>query len=195
MAITRMHDRSETRASVAGDGVTLRRPHIHDYEDWARLRARSRAFLTPWEPSWASDELTRAGYRRRLRRYASDHRAGFGAPFHVFRNEDGALVGGCNLNNIRRGVLQAASLGYWVGEPYRRRGYTRAAVRAALIYAFDDLHLHRVEAACVPTNDASRSLLESVGFRREGVARAFLRINGAWRDHVLYAMVAGDPVG
>lgn len=194
MAITRIHDRSEARASVDGDGVMLRRPQMTDYDAWSRLRARSRAFLTPWEPTWASDELTRAGYRRRLRRYAADHRAGLGAPFHVFRNEDEALVGGCNLNNIRRGVLQAASLGYWVGEPYRRQGYTRAAVRAALRHAFEVLHLHRVEAACVPSNDASRSLLESVGFRQEGVARAFLKINGAWRDHVLYALIAGDPI-
>lgn len=194
MAVTRVHDRSDAWSFIESDGVTLRRPQMGEYEEWARLRARSRAFLTPWEPSWASDELTRGGYRRRLRRYSKDARDGFAAPFHVFRNVDGALVGGCNLNNIRRGVLQSASLGYWVGEPVRRRGYTREAVRAVLRFAFETLDLHRVEAACVPSNTPSRSLLEHVGFRQEGVARAYLKINGAWRDHVLYAIVRGDPI-
>ncbi len=194
MAVTRLTPRVEPRDRVNADGVYLRRPVSSDYAAWAQLRARSRSFLTPWEPSWAYDELTRGGYRRRMRRYAREQRDGAGAAFFVFRADDDVLVGGCNLNNIRHGVLQCGSLGYWIGEPYRRHGHTRAAVRALVGHSFSQLGLHRVEAACIPTNDASRRLLESVGFRQEGVARAYLKINGAWRDHVIYALISGDPI-
>ena len=189
MVVSSLHGRAEALDSVDGDQVTLRRPSPADYEEWAQLRARSRAFLTPWEPAWSIDELSRAAYRRRLRRYAREMREGLASPFFVFRKSDGSLVGGCNLNNIRRGVLQAASLGYWVGEPHRRSGYTSDAARAVMDYAFGVLELHRVEAACIPSNDASRALLEKLGFEQEGVARSYLKIDGVWRDHVLYALI------
>ncbi len=189
MAVSSLQGRVDALDCIETVGVTLRRPQSGDYEEWARLRARSRSFLAPWEPAWALDELTRAAYRRRLRRYSREIREGHAAPFFVFRHEDGALVGGCNLNNIRRGVLQACSIGYWVGEPFSRRGYTFAAATAAIRFAFQTLDLHRVEAACIPSNEASRTLLEKIGFKREGVARSYLKINGAWRDHLLYAIV------
>ena len=189
MVVSTLHGRIDAPERIDVEGVTLRRPQLGDYEEWAELRGRSRAFLTPWEPAWSIDELTRAAYKRRLRRYAREVREGLASPFFVFRQADGALVGGCNLNNIRRGVLQATSIGYWVGEPHRRRGYTIAAARAAVGYAFDVLKLHRVEAACIPSNEASRALLEKLGFLREGVARSYLKINGAWRDHLLYALI------
>jgi len=192
MVISRVHGRIDTHEGVAGDGVTLRRPHANDYQEWARLRARSRAFLTPWEPSWANDELSQAAYRRRLRRYAREVRDSVSAPFFVFRHTDSALVGGCNLTNIRRGVAQACSLGYWVGEPHQRSGYILDAARTVVRHAFETLNLHRVEAACVPSNAPSRALLEKLGFREEGLARAYLKINGAWRDHVLFAIVRSD---
>ncbi len=173
-------------------GVYLRAPQWPDFDEWANLRTESRAFLSPWEPSWPPDDLTRPAFRRRLRRYAQDLRDGSAYPFFVFREEDDALVGACNLSGLRRGVLQTGSLGYWVGERYAQRGYTRNAVRAVLRFAFDSLSLHRVEAACLPQNEASRRLLESTGFRLEGYARDYLRINGAWRDHVLFGILARD---
>ncbi len=192
MALARAQERTDIPDMVSGEGVILRRPRSSDYAEWARLRGRSRAFLTPWEPAWAPDELTRAGYRRRLRRYSEDVRQGVSAPFFVFRSVDDALVGGCNLNNIRRGVAQSCSLGYWAGENHARRGYISAAVRAVVALAFEHLGLHRVEAACIPSNAPSRGLLEKAGFQQEGVARAYLKINGVWRDHVLYARINGE---
>jgi ribosomal-protein-alanine N-acetyltransferase len=192
MVVSSLQSRVDSFDVIEGDLVSLRRPQQSDYDEWAHLRDRSREFLTPWEPAWSIDELSRAAFRRRLRRYSREAREGLAAPFFVFRHEDGALVGGCNLNNIRRGVLQACSIGYWVGAPHCRRGYTADAVRTVLRFAFGPLDLHRVEAACIPSNAASRQLLEKLGFRREGVARAYLKINGAWRDHLLYAIVADD---
>ncbi|PHS28912.1 MAG: 30S ribosomal protein S5 alanine N-acetyltransferase [Robiginitomaculum sp.] len=178
---------------VVGMGVVLRHPQLEDYDDWARLRAQSRDFLTPWEPSWARDELTRSAFKRRLRRYGEDRLSGCGFSFLVFKADTERMVGGCNLSNVRRGVAQAASLGYWVGQPYQRQGLISAAVEAACTFAYTELRLHRVEAACIPENAPSRGLLERVNFTEEGMARSYLKINGQWRDHVTYARINPDP--
>jgi ribosomal-protein-alanine N-acetyltransferase len=180
-------------AQLDGRRVFLRPPRDTDWRPWADLRGASRDFLTPWEPTWPADDLTRPAFRQRLRRYAEDVRTDQAYPFFLFRSEDGALVGGLALANIRRGVAQAGSLGYWVGAPYIRRGYMTAAVRALIPVAFDLLRLHRLEAACIPTNLASVRLLEKTGFRREGYARSYLCINGIWQDHLLYAKLQSDP--
>ena len=157
------------------------------------MREASRAFLTPWEPTWPADDMTRSAFRRRLRRYAEDLRADQAYVFFVFRSSDNVLVGGATLANIRRGVAQAGSLGYWVGAPYARQGWMTGAVRALVPFAFGALRLHRLEAACIPSNVASIGLLEKVGFSREGYAREYLCINGTWQDHLLYARIKGDP--
>ncbi len=178
---------------IIGKNIVLRPPQVEDYDDWARLRAKSQAFLTPWEPSWAKDELTRSSFKRRVRRYGEDRLAAAGYAFLVYRQSDGRLVGGCNLSNVRRGVAQMASLGYWVGEPFRRQGMIGAAVEAVCGFAFDELRLHRVDAACIADNHPSRRLLEGLGFIEEGLARGYLKINGEWRDHVTYARITPDP--
>lgn len=177
-----------------GEGVRLRPPALEDYEAWAKLRSASRAHTEPWEPSWAEDELTKSAFKRRLRRYQQDLEAGTGYPFFVFRASDDVLMGACNLNNVRRGVLQAADLGYWMGAPYVRRGHCKAAVRRVLSYAFGPLRLHRVEAATRLENEPSRKLLLSVGFTPEGLARSYLKINGEWRDHLKFAILRSDPI-
>lgn len=190
MALTR--DEADHLGTIPGEGVFLRAPQMGDYEDWARLRAESRAFLKPWEPTWPGDDLTRAAFKRRIRRYHQDMREETALPLFVFRQEDGALVGACNLSAIRRGVLQSACIGYWVGQRHTRRGYIGAAVRATVTYAFERMGLHRIEAACIPENEPSRNLLEGLGFRLEGYARDYLKIDGRWRDHLLFAMLASE---
>jgi ribosomal-protein-alanine N-acetyltransferase len=180
---------TEPALTVMGDKVTLRLPQMSDFEDWAALREASRAFLVPWEPTWPADDLSRPSFRRRLKRYAEDQRNDLAYPYFIFRNEDENLVGGLTINNIRRGVAQAGSLGYWMGAAYARQGYMTAAVRALVPFAFSTLKLHRLEAACIPENAASVRLLERTGFVREGYAREYLCINGIWQDHLLYAQV------
>lgn len=190
MAFFRTINFSDPLASITGDGVTLRTPQMTDYAEWAALREGSREFLKPWEPTWPADDLTRSAFRRRIRRYAEDLRTDQGYAFLIVRNTDGALVGGLTLANIRRGVAQAASVGYWMGLPFVRCGHMTAAVRAVIPFAFATLRLHRLEAACIPTNTASTRLLENNGFVREGYAREYLCINGIWQDHLLYARLA-----
>ena len=187
MAFFRSVNLSETSPSIAGEGVFLRAPDMSDFGRWAFLREQSRAFLTPWEPTWPADDLTRGAFRRRLKRYAEDQRSDLAYAFLLFRQADDVLVGGLTLANIRRGVAQTARLGYWMGEAFVQRGYMTAAVRALIPFAFNSLRLHRLEAACIPANTASIRLLEKTGFSREGYAREYLCINGMWQDHLLYA--------
>jgi ribosomal-protein-alanine N-acetyltransferase len=179
--------------AITGGGVLLRTPVSSDYAEWAAVREKSRGFLTPWEPTWPADDLTRSAFRRRLKRYAEDQRGDLAYAFLIFRSDDGALVGGLTLANIRRGVAQAGSIGYWVGQPFARKGYMTAAVRALIPFCFGTLRLHRLEAACIPDNGASIGLLEKTGFKREGYARGYLCINGTWQDHLLYARLKDDP--
>ncbi len=193
MAFFRTVGFADSEPVIAGQGVYLRAPQQADFGAWAQLREQSRAFLTPWEPIWPSDDLTRGAFRRRLRRYQEDQRNDLAYAFLVFRGADHALVGGLTLANIRRGVAQAGSLGYWTGAPFAHRGYMSAAVRALLAHSFSTLRLHRVEAACIPTNAPSIGLLEKTGFQREGYARRYLCINGIWQDHLLYARLSDDP--
>jgi ribosomal-protein-alanine N-acetyltransferase len=187
MAFFRTINFSEPLPCVAGAGVVLRTPQMTDYNEWAALREKSRAFLVPWEPTWPEDDLSRSAFRRRIKRYAEDLRTDQGYAFLIFRTADNALVGGLTLANVRRGVAQAGSLGYWMGLPFARHGYMTAAVSAIIPFAFATLRLHRLEAACIPTNAGSIRLLENTGFVREGYARQYLCIDGTWQDHLLYA--------
>jgi ribosomal-protein-alanine N-acetyltransferase len=176
---------------LVGERVWLRPPERGDYEEWAGLRAGSRNFLTPWEPSWPPDALSRSSFRARIARYAEDWRTDQGYNFFIFRDE-GALVGGIGLSNLRRGVAETASLGYWVGEPFARQGLMSAALPLVLDFAFDRLRLHRVEAACLPSNEPSRGVLLRTGFGQEGYARRYLQIDGKWQDHLLFAILRED---
>jgi ribosomal-protein-alanine N-acetyltransferase len=186
MAFFRTINFADPLPSVAGEGVLLRIPQAPDYADWTALREGSRDFLTPWEPTWPADDLSRSAFRRRIRRYSEDLRTDQGYAFLIIRSSDNTLVGGLTLANIRRGVAQAGSIGYWMGRPFVRQGYMTAAVRAIIPFAFASLRLHRLEAACIPTNAGSIGLLEKTGFVREGYAREYLCINGMWQDHLLY---------
>ena len=193
MAFFRTVSLSDVMPAIAGEGVVLRPPQMSDCAEWTALREASRDFLTPWEPTWPVDDLTRSSFRRRIRRYCEDQRNDLAYAFFVLRQYDDVLVGGLTLANIRRGCAQAGSLGYWMGAPYARQGYMTAAVRAIVPFAFETLKLHRLEAACIPANVASVRLLEKTSFKREGFARQYLCIDGIWQDHLLFARLKDDP--
>ena len=177
---------------VRGEGVVLRPAELRDFEAWADLREASRAHLTPWEPIWPDDDLTRGAFRRRVRRHALEIENDEAFAFLVFRAADSVLLGGITLGHVRRGVAQTATMGYWMGAPYAGQHYMSRAVRAATAFAFASLNLHRLEAACLPHNFASIQLLEATGFACEGLARGYLRIAGKWQDHLLFARLESD---
>ncbi len=192
MALFRFSTEPPTRPLIRTPNLILRAPQAGDYAAWSLLRMESRDFLTPWEPTWNEDDLTRNSFRLRVKRAAREIAADEAYSLFVVDARTDALLGGLTLGLVRRGVAQACTLGYWMGERHAGKGHMSEAVRGALRFAFQDLALHRVEAACLPSNEPSRRLLERVGFQHEGLARAYLRINGLWADHLLYAALASD---
>ena len=182
----------ETTQPISGRGLMLRAPQNQDYPAWAELRALSREHLVPWEPVWPRDDLSRSAFRRRLRHYSREARDDHGYAFFIFETGSGRLTGGVTLSSVRRGVTQSATLGYWMGAPHARAGIMTNAVACLIPFVFQELRLHRLEAATQSSNLASIRVLEKNNFQREGFARSYLKINGAWQDHVLYGLVAGD---
>lgn len=183
------------RVRIDTERMVLRPPVHADFKSWSMLRIQSEDFLKPWEPSWARDHLTRKGFLNRVYWANRSITQGTALPLFLERRGDGALLGAITLDNIRRGPAQAGTVGYWIGESFAREGYMREALTALVFHAFEVMDLSRIESACLPENRASRGLLESCGYKYEGVAQSYLQINGRWRNHVLYANLRGDRRG
>lgn len=175
--------------------VVLRAALPADFDEWRNLRETSRAHLTRWEPDWRDQDVSSDAFRARLRLYERQQRAGAGLALYVRLKAGDRLVGGVTLSDIRAHASRSGTIGYWIGAPFLGKGYGFAAVMAMIEHGFDVLRLNRIEAACQPGNAASRALLAKAGFREEGFARDYLFINGAWRDHLLFAITARDYCG
>lgn len=187
--------RPRRKVRLETERLTLRPPQHSDFRAWIALRQDSRAFLTPWEPTWAPDHLTRKSFTNRVYWAQRSINNGTAVPLFLVRRSDDVLVGAITLDHIRRGPAQAGTTGYWTGESFARQGYMREAIGAVVHYAFTTLDLSRIEAGCLPENAASRALLETCGYKYEGVAQSYLQINGRWRNHVLYANLRHDRRG
>jgi len=183
------------RVRIETERMTLRLPQHGDFRAWTTLRDQSAPFLTPWEPVWAADHLSRKAFTNRIYWANRSTSQGTALPLLLIRREDAALLGAITLDNIRRGPSQAGTLGYWMGQAHARQGYMREAILSVVHHAFTVMDLSRVEAACLPDNAASRGVLEKCGFKYEGVAQSYLQIAGRWRNHVLYANLRGDRRG
>lgn len=175
--------------------LTLRLPVHSDFQNWANLRLTNSDFLIRWEPTWARDHLTRKSFTNRVYWAQRSVASGTAVPLFLERRADGELLGAITLDNIRRGPAQSGTLGYWIGESFARQGYMSEAIRAVVHHAFERMDLSRLEAACLPENKPSRGLLERSGFKYEGVAQAYLQIDGRWRTHVLYSALRMDRRG
>lgn len=186
---------ARVKVRLETERLTLRPPQHADYRAWTALRHDSAAFLQPWEPTWANDHLTRKSFTSRVYWAQRSITGGTAVPLFLIRRADAMLLGAITLDNIRRGPAQAGTTGYWIGKPFARAGYMREAIAAVVHYAFTTLDLSRIEAGCLPENTPSRRLLESCGYKYEGVAQSYLQIAGRWRNHVLYANLRGDRRG
>ena len=181
-----------SKKKLTGERVFLRPPKRRDALKWQKLRMSSKSFLVPWEPSWDASSCTRRAYLRYFKNsnYLANMDRAYS--FLIFKTDDKTLLGGINVGNVRRGVSQSASLGYWIGEKYSRNGYMKEALKILIPSLFVDLRLNRIEAATLEENIASKNLLKKIGFKKEGVLRKYLKINGAWRDHILYGLLEND---
>lgn len=181
---------AQLSTELVAETVVLRTPAIQDYREWRMLREQSQAHLTAWEDAWTGDAITARAFKRRIDYWEKLRRSRAGLSYFVTDVACGALVGGVTLMNIRYGASQSGVIGYWVGSAHTRRGYGCAAVARLVDYAFNGVGLNRIEAACQPENEPSRRLLVKLGFCREGLARDYLKINGSWRDHEIFALTA-----
>jgi [ribosomal protein S5]-alanine N-acetyltransferase len=184
----RLPFRSQGAGPILRSAKTIiRPPNMDDFKTWVDLRKSSRGFLEPWEPEWNEDEFNRSNFRYRLHIYNKLSDEDRGQALFIFCADSKALVGAININNIRRGVAQTATLGYWIGAQFAGRGYMTDTLEALIPYCFKELSLHRLEAACLPSNAASIALLKKSNFEQEGYAKKYLKIAGNWEDHLLFA--------
>ena len=181
-----LFDRDPTNPVLEGPRVRLRPPCMKDYPVWCDLRRESAKFLRPWEPSWNDNHLERGAFRRRVRWTSRAAKEGRALAYLLFCASRNTLLGGITLENIRDWPALTGTFGYWIGAPHARHGYMTEGLGLLIAHAFDALGLSRLEAACLPENTASRGLLLGCGFVREGSTRAYLEINGRWRNHERY---------
>jgi ribosomal-protein-alanine N-acetyltransferase len=176
--------------ALRGQRVMLRLPQMGDYDAWYGLRRSSRDFLRPFEPRWTEADLGRRVFAMRVKRARIEAEEGTDYSFFIFSSRGGieTLVGGVTLSNVRRRAAQFVTLGYWMGQPFAGQGLMSEAVQATLPFVFDTLDLHRIHAAFLPGNTASRRVLEKNGFVEEGFAERYLQIDGRWEDHVLFGL-------
>lgn len=177
--------------TLRGPRVLLRLPQMADYDAWHALRRGSRNFLKPFEPRWTEADLGRRVFTTRVKRAREEAEEGSDYSFFAFvmSGQQETLVGGITLSNVRRRAAQFVNLGYWMGEPFAGKGLMTEAVGVTLPFVFHTLDLHRIHAAFLPGNMASRRVLEKNGFIEEGFAEKYLQINGLWEDHVLFGLV------
>jgi [ribosomal protein S5]-alanine N-acetyltransferase len=181
----------ELEPQLCNGRVLLRPPAVSDFEAWVELRQSSRAFLEPWEPLWSPSEFSKFNFRARVKHYQQQMRDDASYPFFIFHQHEGHLLGAVTASNVRRGVAQMCSVGYWIGERFAHQGYMSEALCGLVSHALGNLALHRVEAACLPANAASIAVLQRNGFVQEGIAQKYLQIAGKWQDHLLFARLAG----
>jgi ribosomal-protein-alanine N-acetyltransferase len=177
--------------ALRGPRLSLRLPLMQDYDAWYQLRHSSREFLRPFEPRWTDADLGRKVFATRVKRAREEAEEGTDYSFFVFlqQGRGETLVGGITLSNVRRRAAQFVNLGYWMGQAFAGQGLMTEAVSISLPFVFDTLDLHRINAAFLPGNMASRRVLEKNGFVEEGFAEKYLQINGRWEDHVLFGLI------
>jgi [ribosomal protein S5]-alanine N-acetyltransferase len=184
-------------ARLAWGPVELHPLHRRDAAEWSRLRLANEDWLTPWEPSaplpWRLRH-TPAAYRAMRRAVARRARMGTSLPFAI--RVEGRLAGQVTIDNIVRGAMRSGHLGYWIDRAVAGRGMASLAVALVCDHAFGPVGLHRLQADIRPENRPSQRLVERLGFSREGLLRRYLDIDGDWRDHLTYALLAEDaPAG
>lgn len=181
-------------STLFGRRILLRPMSASDFGAWREVRRRNVDWLTKWEAArvpGAPDVVEdRGAFEARCSARQRERMLGTGYGFGIFVNGD--FAGEINLNSIQRGPFQNAYVGYWIDEKHAGNGYMSEAVVLVCRFAFDELHLHRLQIAIIPRNHNSRRVVEKLGVRDEGTALRYLEINGVWEDHVRYAITAEE---
>jgi ribosomal-protein-alanine N-acetyltransferase len=188
--MTAMHPArpSSVGLRLYGRRVVLRPLVPQDFNAWSEVRRRNGEWLTQWEPlrlpHHPDPETNREVFAARCGSRDRERLAGSQYAFGIF--VDGTFAGELNLNNIVRGAMQSATIGYWIDRARAGRSLMSESIVVLMQFAFEELNLHRLEICIIPRNSNSRRVVEKLDLREEGTAQRFLEINGAWEDHVRF---------
>ena len=189
MSFLKTHYPKKISFQPQGKNVFLRPPEYKDWQEWSQLRKENMSYLKPWEPTWNIHELERSHFVKRVRFFEKLSINDEAYSFLIFETPNFQLIGEININNIQRGVVQSCSIGYWISENKMGLGLMSEAISLIKEFSFDELELHRIEAACLEKNQRSLNTLKKNHFNIEGVAKKYLKINGKWQDHVLLSCI------
>lgn len=174
--------------------LVLRGLRPSDFAQWSEVRLRNVDWLTKWEPAPTpgapNPSRDPAAFTARCNARDRERQLGTGFAFSLWHH--GWFCGEININNVVRGAFQSGHVGYWVDERYAGRGFIPEGLVAVFGHAFDRAGLHRLQISIIPRNSSSRRVVEKLQIRAEGVATGYLQINGAWEDHVRYAITAEE---
>ena len=180
---------SKTKPIILSERLIIRLPVIADYENWVILRKKSENFLNQWEPEKDLNYYSKNLFVKRVKWAKKNFDLKIVLHFFLFLRSNYQLVGGITLDNIRYGPFQSATLGYWLGEEFSKKGIMTEGLNSLITYANKTVGISRIEAATLPNNLASRRLLENCNFKYEGVGQYYLQIKGKWQHHILYANI------
>lgn len=179
---------SFVHTKIITDRLLLRPPQGTDFTEWKALRHKNEEYLKPFDPVWADDWDTPLSFQKRIQYQRKEWREDRGYFFFIYALDNNKLIGGININNVVRGAAQFGSLGYWIAQDKQGHGLMSEALDAAICLCANGLRLARINAATLTHNQRSQALLKRFSFERDGLAKAYLNINGTRQDHILYGL-------
>ena len=177
---------------ITGQKVILRPPQYSDWKAWADERKKNKLYLQPWEPLWSINELERSSFVKRVRMFERLSHNDQAYSFLIFTSDNEDFIGEVNISNVQRGIIQSCTIGYWIAKDCEGKGMMSESLELVKEFIFNELKLHRIEAACLPHNMPSLKVLLKNGFIKEGTARKLLKINDKWQDHTVLSFIVDD---
>ena len=177
---------------ITGRKVILRPPQYSDWKAWADERKKNKLYLQPWEPLWSINELERSSFVKRVRMFERLSHNDQAYSFLIFTSDNEDFIGEVNISNVLRGIIQSCTIGYWIAKDCEGKGMMSESLELVKEFIFNELKLHRIEAACLPHNMPSLKVLLKNGFIKEGTARKLLKINDKWQDHTVLSFILDD---
>ena len=177
---------------ITGQKAILRPPQYSDWKAWADERKKNKLYLQPWEPLWSINELERSSFVKRVRMFERLSHNDQAYSFLIFTSDNEDFIGEVNISNVQRGIIQSCTIGYWIAKDCEGKGMMSESLELVKEFIFNELKLHRIEAACLPHNMPSLKVLLKNGFIKEGTARKLLKINDKWQDHTVLSFILDD---
>ena len=192
MSFLNAYSLKKNQFEITGQKVILRPPQYSDWKAWADERKKNKLYLQPWEPLWSINELERSSFVKRVRMFERLSHNDQAYSFLIFKSDNEDFIGEVNISNVQRGIIQSCTIGYWIAKDCEGKGMMSESLELVKEFIFNELKLHRIEAACLPHNMPSLKVLLKNGFIKEGTARKLLKINDKWEDHTVLSFILDD---